>query len=676
MAENLAQINRWKLLEVDPWLVPYAEVIDRRMACYETAKKRLLPQGGRLADFANAALFFGFHANKRGWVYREWAPAAESMALIGDFNGWDGSSHPMTPCGDGNWELHLDGRHALLHGSKVKVRVTAKGQTFDRIPLFMNYVVQEQDGSFNGVIWDPEKPYVMRHKKPIQKKKQPLLIYECHIGMATEKYGIGSYKEFCEKRLPYIRDAGYTAIQLMAVMEHPYYASFGYQVSNFYAASSRFGTPDDLKELIDTAHKMGLTVLLDIIHSHAATNTLEGINLFDGTDYQFFHSGPRGDHPAWGTRLFNYGKPQVLHFLLSNIKFWMDEYGFDGFRFDGVTSMLYHNHGLGEAFDSYDKYFSGNTDEETVTYLQLANELIRELNPNAVTVAEDMSGMPGMCLPIEAGGLGFDYRLSMGVPDFWIKTVGHTRDEDWDIGKMWHELTTRRPQEKNIGYSESHDQALVGDKTLMFWLADQDMYWHMAKSQQNDVIRRAVALHKMIRLTSLLLAGEGYLNFMGNEFGHPEWVDFPREGNQNSYHYARRQWSLLQSEDLLYRYLGAFDKAMLSLVKENDVYTEMPILHEIHGDDKRLICHRGDLWMLCNFHTFATQTVWLPLKPDAEWELVLNSAASDFGGDYDSAPTWLVPHEGKHGEMCLNVTLPARTALVYRRREKGKRKKG
>lgn len=169
-----------------------------------------------------------------------------------------------------------------------------------------------------------------------------------------------------------------------------------------------------------------------------------------------------------GYKTFNYGKPEVIHFLLSNIKFWLNEYHFDGFRFDGVTSMLYRNHGLGVSFDSYEKYFSMNTDIEAITYLQFANELIKEINPNSISIAEDMSGMPGMCIPIKDGGIGFDYRLAMGVPDFWIKTISNLSDEDWDLGKMWYELTTRRPGEKNIGYCESHDQALVGDKTIIF----------------------------------------------------------------------------------------------------------------------------------------------------------------------------------------------------------------
>lgn len=665
MAKQTAEKPCWEILNKDSYLTPFSYAIEQRMQRYSATKKRLLAPKQTLSSFANAHLFFGFHNTSSGWVYREWAPSASHMSLTGDFNNWNRESHPLKKLENGIWELFVP-NETLPHNSRVKVCITANGETFDRIPLFIQRVAQEPDGSYNGVIWSPAKPYRFRYKRARGRaEKTPLLIYEAHIGMATEDYGIGTYSEFTEKRLPYIKEAGYTAIQLMAIMEHPYYASFGYQVSNFFAVSSRFGTPEELKTLIDTAHSMGIVVLLDVIHSHAATNTLDGINRFDGTDHQFFHSGDRGNHPAWGTKLFDYGKSEVIHFLLSNLKFWLEEYRFDGFRFDGVTSMLYTHHGLGVAFDCYEKYFSEFTDNDAVTYLQLANELIREVYPKAITVAEDMSGMPGMCLPLAEGGIGFDYRLSMGVPDFWIRSISKRRDEEWHMGELWHELTTRRPGEKNVGYCESHDQALVGDKTIMFWLADQDMYWHMAKTLQNDVIRRAISLHKAIRLLSFFLAGEAYLNFMGNEFGHPEWIDFPREGNGNSYQYARRQWSLAENPDLLYGDLANFDKAMVSLAKNNTLYIEPTVLSQIHEEDKFLSCHRGNVWLFANLHTFAEKTVALPYEPRAVWKLRLNSASAAFGGEWDDAVQELHPTEGEKGTFSFQFTLPARTVLIY-----------
>ena len=553
---------KYRILEIDKMLKPYEKDINLRMDNYKRTKKALLAKGQTLSDFANGYLYFGIHRTESGWCYREWAPGAEAMYFTGDFNGWDRHATPMEKKENGVFEVNLP--DVLRDGQKVMAIVVHEGKELDRIPLYATYVVQNPKTiQWDAQLYLPAEPF--RWTDQGFKPAKNLYIYECHIGMAQETPGVGTYRQFRENVLPRIKALGYNTIQVMAVMEHPYYASFGYQVTNFFAASSRFGTPDELKELVNAAHELGIAVLLDVVHSHAAKNAREGINLFDGTDYQFFHAGPRGEHPAWNTKCFNYGKNEVLHFLLSNLKFWQTEYHFDGFRFDGVTSMLYRNHGLGESFGDYKMYFSLNTDTEAVTYLQLANELVRQVNPNAITIAEDTSAMPGLCLPISAGGIGFDYRLAMGIPDMWIKLLKEVPDEHWDMWKIWSELTGRRPKEPVIGYAESHDQALVGDKTIMFRLCDKEMYWGMEKTKENMVIDRGMALHKMIRLVTMSLGGEGYLNFMGNEFGHPEWIDFPREGNGWSYQYCRRQWSLPDNPNLKYSFLNEFDKAMVAL---------------------------------------------------------------------------------------------------------------
>lgn len=621
-----------KLLEIDPYLEGFAGDIDLRMNLYKNKRSQLVSEDAKLSDFANGYLYYGIHKTEDGYVYREWAPNASAMHLFGDFNNWNRESHPMTNIGNGNWEIKLKGHDTLKHEQNIKVLVTADNVSFDRIPAYMNRVCQSPvDGTFAGQVWLPEKEYEWTDGDFFKKKKiKTPFIYECHIGMATEEERIGTYNEFKEQILPRVLKDGYNCIQIMAIMEHPYYASFGYQVTNFFAPSSRFGTPEELKSLIDTAHSMGIAVFLDIIHSHAAKNTNEGLSHFDGTEYQYFHSGGKGMHPAWDTRLFNYGKNEVIHFLLSNVKYWIEMFHFDGFRFDGVTSMLYHDHGLGESFDNYGKYFSWNTDVEAITYLQLANEVIHEVNPNAVTIAEDMSGMPGMCIPIKDGGVGFDYRLAMGVPDFWIKTISKERDENWNMDKMWYELTTRRPQEKNIGYCESHDQALVGDKTIMFWLADKEMYWCMDKYNQSSVIERAMDYHKIIRLVTSSLSGEGYLNFIGNEFGHPEWVDFPREGNGDSHKYAKRQWSLVDRDDLKYQFLNKFDNAMIKLLKDNDVLLSVPELIQIHNDNKLLVYRKAGLIFAFNFHTWITHEVYVPYGD--KYEILLDSDNPEFGG--------------------------------------------
>ena len=661
----------WGILERQPEMRPYENDILQRMERL-TRKEKELTGEGTLSDFANGHLYFGLHRTKSGWVYREWAPAAERLCLVGDFNGWNRESHPLKRKKNGVWEITLRGKNAIRHLSRYKVSVTAFGQTLDRIPLYARYVCQD-DGTkdFCTVVWEPETSFAWTDGGFCLPADEPLLIYEAHVGMATEEYRVGAYREFADQVLPRVKAGGYNTVQLMAVMEHPYYGSFGYQVSNFFAASSRFGTPDDLKYLVNRAHGMGLRVLLDLVHSHAAKNTLEGINCFDGTAEQFFKSGPAGDHPAWGSKVFDYGKNGVLHFLLSNLKFWLEEYHLDGFRFDGVTSMLYLDHGLGVAFTEPKMYFSMNTDVDAVTYLQLATTLVRQVKPHALCVAEDMSAMPGMALPVAEGGLGFDYRLSMGLPDFYIKTVKEKEDGQWPMDKLCWELTARRNGEKVIAYAESHDQALVGDQTLMFRLAGAAMYDGMSRASQSMVIDRAMALHKMIRLITLCAGGEGYLNFMGNEFGHPEWIDFPREGNGWSYHYARRQWSLADREDLRYGQLGSFDRDMLALCREYGWLSGSgPQCIRFHQEDQILAFERKNCLFVFNFHPTRSQvSCFLPAPVPGKYIPVLSTDDPRFGGFGNVALHTVYETDQQSPEFGRGfaVYLPARTALVLRR---------
>ena len=656
----------YRIFEYNPQLKEFWEDIDLRMDLYHKTKARLIKEGKSLKDFANGHHYFGFHHVDGGWVYREWAPSAHQLYLTGEFNNWRWLDYPMTRLENGVWELRLDGDDALWDGCKVKTIVDANLTRTEHIPLYAKRVVQDkQTLMFCCEVVDDQKAFKWTDKK--FKGEESLYIYEAHVGMAQEEGKVGSYREFADHTLPKIKKNGYNAVQLMAVMEHPYYGSFGYQVSNFFAASSWFGTPSDLKYLVNKAHKLGIRVLLDVVHSHAVKNTAEGINMFDGTTWQFFHDGAKGEHPAWGTKCFNYGKDEVIHFLLSNLKFWMEEYHFDGFRFDGVTSMLYHDHGLGTAFDNNAKYFSTNTNVEAITYLQLANELIREVNPKAVTIAEDMSGMPGMGLPIADGGVGFDYRLAMGLPDMWIRTLKEKRDEDWDIGAMWGDMCLRRPGEKTVAYVESHDQALVGDKTVMFRLADAAMYTDMNKDCHNPTIDRAVALHKMIRLFTLAGGGEAYLNFMGNEFGHPEWIDFPREGNGWSFHYCRRQWSLRENGYLKYGWLGEFDQDMIELAKKNHIFDQkMPDLLLLKKPEQALVFYRNGLIFAFNFSPNHSLTnVLVPIFGEKNYEVALCSDDVKYGGN-GLVEHITYPSKTFDGQAFIELYLPARTAIVFK----------
>ena len=656
-----------KIIEYDKNLAPFEKDFDLRAERFAMKKKELLKDVATLSDFANAHLFFGFHQADGGWYYREWAPAADEMYLTGDFNNWDTRSHKMQKKENGVFEIFLPGIDALKNDQRVQAVVIHKGQELRRIPVYAKYVVQDEGTiEWNARIYIPEKPFKWTDKGFTPKKN--LFIYECHVGMAQEEGKVGSYLEFRDNVLPRVKALGYNTIQIMAVMEHPYYASFGYQVANFFAASSRFGKPDELKALINEAHKLGIAVLLDVVHSHASKNTREGFNEFDGTTYQYFHEGPKGDHSAWGTKCFNYDKNEVIHFLLSNLKFWQTEYHFDGFRFDGVTSMLYHDHGLGTAFDNNNKYFSMNTDVEAATYLQLASELVRQVNPNAILIAEDMSAMPGMCLPIEEGGLGFDYRLAMGEPDMWIRLLKETPDEYWDLNKIYYELAIRRSHEKVIGYCESHDQALVGDKTIMFRLCDSEMYTHMSRDTQSMVIDRGMALHKMLRLITMSLGGEGYLTFMGNEFGHPEWIDFPREGNGWSYHYCRRQWSLADNSLLRYQYLNAFEVAMVDMAKKQKVLSGHDKQLQLHNTDKILVYKKGGAVFAFNFHPTNSYDGYFVEMPTAgEYEVILSTDDHCFGGQARVYHQRYKAAKAPDGRVGFKIYLPNRTAMVLKK---------
>ena len=667
----MKQAEKLAIIQEDSWLDPYIYEIHERHERYKRAKKEIEDVEGSLLNFAKAHDYYGitFDKARNGWTYREWAPNAEQLSLVGDFNNWNRTSHKLERNKNADWEIFLPFekyKNSFIHGSRIKVHVQASNGEKDRIPAYIRKVIQDpKTYDFAGQVWFAE-PFVWTDSgfDASGINKNPI-IYECHVGMAQEFEGVGTYREFADNVLPRIKKGGYTALQMMAVMEHPYYGSFGYHVSNFFAPTSRFGTPEDLKYLVNKAHEMGISMIMDIVHSHAVKNIAEGLSEFDGTDGQYFHRGGRGYHEGWDSKLFDYGRWEVKKFLLSNTRYWIEEFHFDGYRFDGVTSMLYFHHGH-TSFDNYDKYFF-DVDWDAVTYLQLANEVIHELKPGAISIAEDVSGMPGLCRMPEEGGLGFDFRLGMGIPDYWIKTLKEKSDEEWNMHEMWSVLTNRRYRENTIAYAESHDQALVGDKTIAFWLMDKEMYFQMRVEDPNLVIDRGIALHKMIRLVTISLGGEGYLNFIGNEFGHPEWVDFPREGNNWSYHYARRQWSLVDRADLKYKWLAEWDRAMIQCVKENEIMAKANA-KQINMDsiNKVIVFEKGGLIFIFNFSTGNSifgYRFWAPAK--GNYRVILNSDRKEFGGfervdDAIDYPT--------DKDQMLSIYLTNRTALVMKKK--------
>ena len=650
-----------KIYDIDPWLRPYREAVDARHARI-LADRRKLAGDGPLGAAVNNHIYYPLHREDGRWVIREWAPNASRIFLVGDFNNWKRTeAYSFRPVGAGNWELSLP-EMFLRHGELYKLWIEWPGGGGERLPAYVTRVVQDPVTKvFSAQVWDPE-PYEWKYRRP-GRRPHPL-IYECHIGMSSEKEKVSTFDEFRRDVLPRVRRLGYNVLQIMALQEHPYYGSFGYQVSNFFALSSRFGTPEEFKALVDEAHRMGIAVIMDIVHSHAVSNEAEGLGRLDGRDDLYFYQGAAGHHPAWGSRCFDYGKDEVKYFLLSNCKFWLEEYHLDGFRFDGVTSMVYWNHGLGKDFGDYSLYFDSGVDENAVSYLALANMLVHEINPAAITIAEDVSGMAGLAAPFEAGGVGFDFRMAMGIADHWIKWIKELHDEQWSMGEMWWELTNKRVDEKTVSYAECHDQALVGDKTIIFRLADKDMYTSMSKSTPSLTIDRAVALHKMIRLATLATCGGGYLNFMGNEFGHPEWIDFPREGNGWSYKYARRQWSLADREDLRYAGLEAFDARMISYVKKERVLDSRPVQLYVDESAKILIFRRGNSIFAFNFNPCESYSGYGFPAPDGEYEMAFNSDEAEFGGFARLQPG--ETHMTVDGR--LSLYLPSRVAIVLRKR--------
>ncbi len=655
------------IIEEDNWLEPATKPLYERVRRFLNLSASIEEAYGSLDIFSSAHHYLGFNYDSRleGWFYREWAPAARSLSLIGDFNDWNPKSNPLHKLPTGVWEIFLPNKiysKKLIHGSLVKVRVESQIGGLDRIPAFIRRAIQDEETkAFSGQFWNPEKEFDWQGDDFDIRNLGTPYIYECHIGMATEEERVGTYAEFERDILPKIHKLGYNCLQIMAIQEHPYYGSFGYHVSSFFAPSSRFGTPEELKSLIKKAHSMGMAVIMDIVHSHAVKNFAEGLNCFDGTDYQYFHGGGRGEHPAWDSKLFNYGKWEVLQFLTSNVRYWLEEFHFDGFRFDGVTSMMFLHHG-NTAFDHRDKYFQ-HVDHDAIAYLQLANTIAHSVKPGCLTIAEDVSGMPGLCRPIVEGGIGFDYRLAMGLPDYWIKMM-KTADEYWHIGDMWYSLNNRRHTEKHVGYAESHDQAIVGDKTIAFWLMDKEMYTSMNRVP-NIVVDRGMALHKLIRFVTVVLGGEAYLNFMGNEFGHPEWIDFPRAENDWSYKYARRQWSLAENPFLRYQFLLAFDAQMIDFCKKYQVIGAPQRLLYCSETTKVLAFEKARLMFVFNFHPTDSQVDYLVVAPDAgKYVVVFDSDAADFDGFAR------IDHKVEHftnpeGELSLYV--PNRTAMVLQK---------
>jgi len=668
-----------KIFELDRMLEGVQGQIWDRVNGYKHWKEELKKNEGGLETFAEGYKTFGLLREKGGVTYREWLPNAKQVFLIGEFNNWENTTS-LSGEGFGRWSVHLpdkaDSTPVVPHRCQLKVRIeTNDGQWIERVPAWTRLAWQDHTTNlFNGVHWDPpaDEAYSFVHPRP--PKPENLKIYEAHVGMGSCDPKVATYADFARDVLPRIKRLGYNCVQLMAIAEHAHYGCFGYHVTSFFAPASRQGTPEELKLMVDTAHGLGIVVLMDLVHAHASANVLDGIAQMDGTDHCYTHGGPKGHHSEWDSKIFHYTKYEVLRYLLSNVKWWIEEYKFDGFRFDGITSMLYHSHGIGKGYTGgYHEYFGPDADIESHIYLMLSNDLIHSILPSAITVGEDVSGMPTLCRPVEEGGFGFDYRLAMAIPDMFIKLLKEGTDDSWDMGHITHTLTNRRWKEGVVAYAESHDQAIVGDKTLAFWLMDAEMYTGMSlhtQPQASMCVDRGLALHKMIRLLVLGLGGEAYLNFMGNEFGHPEWIDFPRPENGWSHQHCRRRWDLAEDGLLRYKFFEAFDELMQAC---EDRFKWLSSSHQYvtvkNSSDKVIAFERGDLFFVFNFHPCQSFSDYqIGLSWNEPMRCVLDSDEGRFGGhtrlEYGHTNSFPPLHGVDNRPHSIKLYLPSRTAQV------------
>lgn len=668
----------------DPELAPYRDFFLQRCSRFEQEKTRIEKNFGSLKAYSDIYTHFGPHLIKgkdgNFWRWREYMPhATEIWLTTSKLNFKRNAQYRFTNKGNGEFELTLP-QEALPHGEYVELRVQGPmpPQKSDgsipelpvpmrRVPAFAQWVEQDPHvpEQWCARIWAPENPYQFKHHR--RGLLQFPRIYEAHVGMAQsslQHFGesVGTYDYFRRFVLPRIREDGYTAVQLMGILEHPLYKSFGYQVSSYYAPSSRYGNPDQFKELVDAAHGLGLAVILDITHGHACANTEQGLACYDGSNYFF-----SAKYNQWGTPSFDYGNEMARRFLLSNCRYWMEEFRIDGFRFDAVGNMLYIDHGVNDSFSHVGRCFYGKDGQprEDVygeLYLCLANDLIHNMDEHAITIAEEFSGMPGLtCSPAE-GGLGFDYRFAMGIPDFWAKAIENPKD----MGSMWYEMTNHRPYDRTISYVECHDQCINGDDAMIWRLLGDSMYRYMGASSETWNISRGLAFYRLMRLLTLTAADAGYLNFMGNEFGHPEWLDAEE--------HAHRQWHLADQPDLKYASLAAWDKAQLNILvgQHLDDFLQQPMFRFIHEDMRLLAFERGHLLFVFNFHETEPRENLLFAVTPGKYIEILSSDQKKFGGhgnlEITEPPlehfTTPLPHRP---EGDINLYIPPMVALVLLR---------
>ncbi|KAG8075748.1 hypothetical protein GUJ93_ZPchr0006g43795 [Zizania palustris] len=556
---------------------------------------------------------------------------------------------------------------AISHKDKYRLYFNTPDGALERIPAWATYVLPDVRGKQSyAVHWEPppEEIYKWRFERP--KVKGSLRIYECHVGISGSEQKISSFQEFTSNVLPHIKDAGYNAIQLIGIVEHKDYSSVGYKVTNYFAVSSRFGTPEDFKKLVDEAHGLEMVVLLDIVHSYASADELVGLSLFDGSNDCYFHTGKRGHHKYWGTRMFKYDDVDVLHFLFSNLNWWVTEYHIDGFQFHSLSSMLYTHNGFSTFTGAMEEYCNQYVDKDALIYLILANEMLHELHPDIITIAEDATFYPGLCEPTTQGGLGFDYWVNLSIPEMWLWHLENVPGQEWSMNKIMKVLISKNCN--MLSYVENHNQSISGRKSFA------EIILHKEKCSNNSVsddgIFRACSLLKIIKLLTFSTSGGAYLNFIGNEFAHPKRIEFPMSGNDYSFGLANRQWELLEKG--VHKHIFNFDKDLMSLDgKERLILRGSPNIH--HCDDTSMFISftRGPFLFVFNFNPDATSGLYsVGVDEAGEYQLILNTDETKYGGrgELKSNQYMKRTSDNRVGgcRNSLELALPSRSAHVYK----------
>ncbi len=598
----------------------------------------------------------GSHPTGSGTHFAVWAPNATAVSVIGDWNGWNPDSHPLSPRGvSGIWEGFIDG---VGQTATYKYRVVNRGFVAEKADPFAFHA--ETPPATGSKVWDLGYEWGdrewMASRSATGARDAPISIYEMHLGSWRRGEGMRhlTYVELAEQLPSYLKGLGFTHVEFLPVMEHPFYGSWGYQTTGYFAPTSRYGTPQDFMTLVDRLHQAGIGVVLDWVPSHFPTDT-HGLGLFDGT-HLYEHADPRrGLHPDWNTYIFNYGRVEVPSFLIANAVFWLDRYHVDGLRVDAVASMLYLDYSRAEG-EWVPNRHGGREDLEAIAFLKRLNEVVYREYPGAQTFAEESTSWPMVSRPTSVGGLGFGYKWDMG----WMHdTLTHFAREPVHRAYHYHELTFRAVYafSENFVLPLSHDEVVHGKRSLLGKLPGDD--W------------QKLATLRLLLAYMWGLPGKKLL-FMGGELGsRDEWS-----------HDGALDWRLIDD---------AGHRGVSVLVADlNRIYRSEPSLHDLDcepegfawavADDSAesvLAFFRrsaqGDLVLVAvNLTPMPRNGYRVGVPGPGRWEEILNTDSEAYGGsgqgnlggvETDPRP---VPHRDRPDSITLNLPPLAVVMLAAR----------